>query len=1840
MTDVASLVLEIDSTQAEKGAASLDKLNEAGQRAGSTADVIKKSYDDQAKAIQQATGTTDTYRTVVGGVTQAERQAYEARLQSLAATQKQTAAVTDASDAVLKLLARYDPLGAKLRQLKSDFELLNKAAMEGAVGKGNDAAVDLAYKKLNEEIAQTKELMSQAGAAGAEGFSKIAAAGVAAALSTAQARRELIVLGHEAVQGNFSRIPGSFMVLAERMGSVGHTALLLLGQIGLVAGAIYVLGKAMADGAAESNEMNNAIAMTGNFAGTTQGQMRQLAQSISDTSSLTIATSKKLVTELVGSGRIGAEAIGAVAKLADDYANATGQSVDKITPELIKLFSDPAKGAEELNKSLHALTPAQLEYIAHLERIGETTKAQVYLADQLNERFPKHAEQLGYVGKAWDEVRKLASGAWDAMMGLGRPKTLEEALADARKQAQQIQDAAATSNALRARLGLSPSTVPQQPSQISSADDLREQARWANEIARAQGVSADQLERQQKAYEETRKAQTYQITQLRDQLTLLQSAPDGADKARRIYEVNKQIEDLQRAMGAEARQITQAQIEGELKRQETIIKGREAQNDAALKFNTISNVEHEQTKLVLELERNTVQQTAVIREQSLQGLTKQEREILALRLQQLQLERQNISAAGGIAQEAAARANANIEIKAAIEYAKQWEAEQEKQDETLRNFNTSLTDQVAQIQAEIGALKGGESTYRQYNQQKEVAIELAKLEAKYTKDLIGLDEQHAEALTAVYKAQRDQLPGLIAQRDAARQAADDLKVQQRAIDDGFRTTDRLAKDVFVGIFDRGSNTFKNLAQTLKDTLLRALYDMVARPWVVQIYSAITGQTPSAQAVGGNGAGLLSNVLGGNRTGGIGNIPGGSNLFSGGLENTVGRVGNFFQGTQAPAPVSEAVGMANYPRGIYGSGTGAFDSGLFNAADIGGAFVPSYAGGVVGTGTGAFDAGLFAASDVGLGAAGSTAGAAGSIGGAFSSVAPYAGAILSLVQGDVKGAAIQAATTAIGTAIFPGVGTAIGAVVGALISAFTGKKGGVPSVALGGYTANYGPQGLNSGYGSSYGGNTAGAQATIDDMFRQFSDLTKQLGATFSNVIFGYDSNSGKDSKNPNFALQVYSGDQQYRVGEYLGSFKKLDQETLNLEVSRGLLTAIKGSQLSAVLKEYFDSLAPAAMSQEQIQQAFAFGVALNSISKAIGPDQTRAILHAAGELATSGETLEQTVTRVSGEVIGFDNIATNLGANMKALADSLKQSIDAAAATGVASALDQANQASIKLKDSLIQLLGGLQNAQTLTQNYYANFYTATEKHYNDLMMIAKAIGSLGITTVPHTRAEFRALVEAQDLTTESGRKTYAGLIAISGAFAQLYADTQTASSGISDLVSQLQSVAQETMALIDQQISLSKSAANTARQTAQAYRGIIDQLQKSVADLKQSDLSPLLPQDKLDEARVQLEQLFVKAKGGDQTALQALPDSAKTFLQASREFNASSQAYTSDFARVMEILATAQGTSTDQANQQDYMGALLDFQTAALQAIKDELSKPSPDFAEISKQTEVLQAVKGLIANGNLIGLTGNGLQDAMRNLQAQDSKLNADMLSALINQSSIDSNQFPLMIQGLNRIATLMQQLVDLQGKLTAEQDAAALAEQQAANDAAAKAAADAAAAAAAAAAQAAQVAATVVANPPPPAGPVDSNGAPLDTVNNQYIYVNGQYVPWNGGGPNNTPILSGDQGGDADGLPWVPFDDYYTKLHYGEAVIDAQSMAAFRKYGIPVSAPSSGGGGYDSQKICDEIRKAGDETIKAILYAAESSQRDMRSQTNELKSSLKEVPRDFGNALESSRDSKVLN
>jgi phage baseplate assembly protein gpV len=143
----------------------------------------------------------------------------------------------------------------------------------------------------------------------------------------------------------------------------------------------------------------------------------------------------------------------------------------------------------------------------------------------------------------------------------------------------------------------------------------------------------------------------------------------------------------------------------------------------------------------------------------------------------------------------------------------------------------------------------------------------------------------------------------------------------------------------------------------------------------------------------------------------------------------------------------------------------------------------------------------------------------------------------------------------------------------------------------------------------------------------------------------------------------------------------------------------------------------------------------NSIGQKLVPELTA--------LQLKGETLADTASRAQQEF-----------QLMTAAIDLTGQSFGA---TGLAS---------LGLRDSLVQLLGGIQNAGSVLQPFFDNFYTDAERVASTGRLMNAELNKLGVTVIPTTREQFRALVEAQDLSTDSGQKMFAALVQLAPAFA------------------------------------------------------------------------------------------------------------------------------------------------------------------------------------------------------------------------------------------------------------------------------------------------------------------------------------------------------------------------------------------------------------------------------------------------------------------------------------------
>lgn len=310
------------------------------------------------------------------------------------------------------------------------------------------SATEAAARSIESLSAKTDAANRSGGAGAAQAAAATRTVGSAAqeagkavhgfSFETASAKRELLVLAHELSQGNFKRFGGSLLVLAEQTGA----ASLLFSGLGAAAlGAAAGVGAfavAVAIGAHETAALNNDLAVSGNYAGTTAGQFTAMARSIAESADVGIGKARDALQGLVQSGQIGPQVLGPAATAIVLLEKRTGASADEIVKDFAKMGDGVAKWAVEHNKALNFITGEQYAYIKGLEEQGKKEEAEVETLRLLTLHLNALPENLGSLGRAWKYVGEQASGAWEAMKGVGRAETLDDRISRLQEQLKSV----------------------------------------------------------------------------------------------------------------------------------------------------------------------------------------------------------------------------------------------------------------------------------------------------------------------------------------------------------------------------------------------------------------------------------------------------------------------------------------------------------------------------------------------------------------------------------------------------------------------------------------------------------------------------------------------------------------------------------------------------------------------------------------------------------------------------------------------------------------------------------------------------------------------------------------------------------------------------------------------------------------------------------------------------------------------------------------------------------------------------------------------------------------------------------------------------------------------------------------------------------------------------------------------------------------------------------------------------------------------------------------------------------------------------------------------------------
>jgi hypothetical protein len=222
-----------------------------------------------------------------------------------------------------------------------------------------------------------------------------------------------------------------------------------------------------------------------------------------------------------------------------------------------------------------------------------------------------------------------------------------------------------------------------------------------------------------------------------------------------------------------------------------------------------------------------------------------------------------------------------------------------------------LEKQALALEREAMGLKDVEAqAYATARARAEDALAMAQMSGEASPEYIAELQRQVDALKRLQAAQE-----AITNKEATQQRTN---AQAQAFEDMFQRIDDFAASAWGNIFEGGDNAFKKLAESLKSTLIAALYQLTVRPFVINLVANLTGQAGAAAGMAsggfGGGAGGLGDIFGslGNLFGGAGGITSSLAGLGGGIGEFFGGFGGFLEGSAGfVGPLAQGSGAMGF-----------------------------------------------------------------------------------------------------------------------------------------------------------------------------------------------------------------------------------------------------------------------------------------------------------------------------------------------------------------------------------------------------------------------------------------------------------------------------------------------------------------------------------------------------------------------------------------------------------------------------------------------------------------------------------------------------------------------------------------------------------------------------------------------------------------------------------------------------------------------------------------------------------------------------------------------------------------
>lgn len=297
------------------------------------------------------------------------------------------------------------------------------------------------------------------------------------------------------------------------------------------------------------------------------------------------------------------------------------------------------------------------------------------------------------------------------------------------------------------------------------------------------------------------------------------------------------------------------------------------------------------------------------------------------------------------------------------------------------------------------------------------------------------------------------------------------------------------------------------------------------------------------------------------------------------------------------------------------------------------------------------------------------------------------------------------------------------------------------------------------------------------------------------------------------------------------------------------------------------------------------------------------------EVFRSGESASEALARLSSSLVAVTQVSDLLGHSFTG--------------TGVLGAA---------LASSLVDAFGGLDAYTHATRSYFEAFFSEEERRAAILSQTSAALAQINVV-MPETRQQYRAMVDALDLTTERGRELYATLISMADVMDFVLPSVQ----GFTDIISALVG---STGSVVDQMLSEGASMARAAETAASNWYKASETIKDLISDILNSNTTGPAGRDQsLRYNLSQYETALSAARGGDIDAARSIPSLASAYLDSVKGTASSFAEFQAAQARVLGDARFLSGIAELEGANQDVLVSLYQEQIGILEEVRDYLA-------------------------------------------------------------------------------------------------------------------------------------------------------------------------------------------------------------------------------------------------------------------------------------------------------------